>query len=212
MTKLVNHVEQSLEDAEISNSNIDSNILNIDGLIGDLSRHFINNVCTLKNCRYLEVGSWKGSSLCSALSNNKIKCLSIDNWKESDKLKGEFFENFNKYKGSSNATFLERDCWNLDESSIGSYNVYLYDGEVSEKCNFDGLNKFLGSLDKEFVYLVNNIDSDEVLSGTNNAITKNGLEILFNKVIDSNRLGIYVLKKSPLVDENEVNFDDFTYE
>ena len=38
-----------------------------------------NNICSMKDARYLEIGTWKGSSICSAMCNNKMTCLAIDN-------------------------------------------------------------------------------------------------------------------------------------
>lgn len=34
----------------------------------------------MNDVRYLEIGTWKGSSICSEMSNNKITCTVIDNW------------------------------------------------------------------------------------------------------------------------------------
>ena len=60
---------------------------------GKKTRHFYNNICSMKNSRYLEIGTWKGSTLCSAMCNNKMKCVAIDNWSQFNGPKNEFLKN-----------------------------------------------------------------------------------------------------------------------
>ena len=48
----------------------------------------------MKEARYLEIGTWKGSSICSAMCNNKITCVAIDNWSEFGGPKNIFLENY----------------------------------------------------------------------------------------------------------------------
>ena len=55
-------------------------VLNLDGLSGKKYRHMINNLIALiKNPRYLEIGSWKGSTSCAASIENKLCITCIDN-------------------------------------------------------------------------------------------------------------------------------------
>ena len=44
----------------------------------------------MKEARYLEIGTWKGSSICSAMCNNKMTCVAIDNRSEFGGTKKEF--------------------------------------------------------------------------------------------------------------------------
>ena len=37
-----------------------------------------------ENPKYLEIGSWAGSTVCSAIYGNKVKALCIDNWLKFD--------------------------------------------------------------------------------------------------------------------------------
>ena len=152
MSKLVNHVLSCLEKTDNLESNLTEEVLNMEGMSGKKTRHFYNNLCSLEKARYLEIGSWKGSSNCSALCNNKLTCLCIDNWSEFGGPKEEFLQNFNKYKGTNDAQFLERNCWDIRTSSIGRFNIYMYDGDHSEQSQYDALVRYYQALDERRHY------------------------------------------------------------
>jgi hypothetical protein len=53
----------------------------MEGMSGKKYRYLINNlVGSIDNARYLEIGSWKGSTACSAIYGNHCRSLCIDNW------------------------------------------------------------------------------------------------------------------------------------
>ena len=208
MSKLVSHVESCLKNTDNYNSKLTDEILNMEGKSGKKNRHLYNNLCAFNRTKYLEIGSWKGSSVCSALYDNKITCLCIDNWSQFGGPKTEFLENFNKYKGNNDAEFLERDCWNIDTTCIGRFNIYSYDGIYGLQYNYDALSKYYHALDDEFIFLVNNWNIEEVKSETYKAISDLKINILFDKEIVtsnnnlnndwSNGIAIFVLEKEKL--------------
>ena len=102
-----NLIETSFENAENGLSKINSDIIKMEGMTGTKTRHFYNNLLNFSDARYLEIGSWKGSSVCSAMYGNTSKVVCIDNWSEFGGPKKEFLVNFEKYKGSNDATFIE---------------------------------------------------------------------------------------------------------
>jgi hypothetical protein len=212
MTTLIKNVEKCLNLANEYKSKVDSQILTMHGMSGIKTRHFYNNICSMEDARYLEIGTWKGSSICSAMCNNKMTCVAIDNWSEFGGPKNEFLENFNKFKGENNATFIEKNCWDIDVSKLGKFNIYMYDGNHSDRSHFQALNHYLPCLDDEFIYLVDDWNWRWVRNGTIQSIKDNKCEILYNKVIrttndnshgqpngkDSdwhNGISIFVLKK-----------------
>ena len=123
---MINKLEMFFENAEKGISKIDNRIKEIDGMTGLKTRHFYNNLLTLEDSKYLEIGTWKGSSVCSAMCGNSSKILCIDNWSEFGGPKEEFLINFEKYKGENQAIYIESDCFNIDVNSIGKFNIYMY--------------------------------------------------------------------------------------
>jgi hypothetical protein len=112
--ELRQHIETAFEKAKRNESKITTGILNMQGMSGIKTRHFYNNLLNRDDARYLEIGTWKGSSVCSAMCENKATVVCIDNWSEFDGPKNEFLINFNTYKGENDARFIEQDCFTVD--------------------------------------------------------------------------------------------------
>ena len=189
MSQLIEHVKNSLKNTNNYTSKITDEILRMDGMSGIKTRHFYNNICSMNDARYLEIGTWKGSSICSAMCSNKITCLAIDNWSEFGGPKTEFLKNFNKYKGRNNATFIEKNCWDIDVTTLGRFNIYMYDGNHEETSHFQALNHYLPCLDDKFIYLIDDWNWKYVRNGTLNSIKDNNVKILYQKEIFTNQEG-----------------------
>ena len=126
--ELKKHIEVAFYNASNNESKITDEILNMSGFSGKKTRHFYNNLLNKDDARYLEIGTWKGSSVCSAMCGNKAKIICIDNWSEFGGPKDEFLTNFNTYKGVNEASFIEQDCYKVDTSQLPKFNIYMYDG------------------------------------------------------------------------------------
>jgi hypothetical protein len=181
--QFVEHLEKCFDLAYAKQSNVDSGILEIDGATGEMTRHFYNNLLTMKGARYLEVGTYKGSSVCAAMCNNTAKVVCVDNWSEFDGPKEEFLANYKKYKGKNDATFIEQDCFTLDTANLGKFNIYMYDGNHSSDSHYKALSHFIPCLDDTFVFIVDDWNWDQVRNGTLDAIRDLGLSVLWKKEI-----------------------------
>lgn len=157
-------------------------ILNVNGMSGKKYRHFINNlVQNFPNPRYLEIGSWKGSTACSAIFENNAVVTCIDNWSQFGNVKTEFVENIDKCCNSNiNFKLYENDFKNIDYHSIGNYNLYFFDGPHSEKDQYDGLKYAYPCLDSTFILIVDDWNWNETRTGTLNAIEELNIEILYS--------------------------------
>jgi hypothetical protein len=72
------HIDKAFTYAEKGFSKITQGILDMEGMTGIKTRHFYNNMLNREGCRYLEIGTWKGSSICSAIYKNTGKFTCID--------------------------------------------------------------------------------------------------------------------------------------
>jgi hypothetical protein len=183
MDNIVSHVEQSILNANINKSKINLDILNIHGMSGEATRHFYNNLASLEDTRYLEIGTWKGSTICAAMCNNTGVFTCIDNWSEFGNFKLDFLQNFNKFKGENIATFIEDNCFNIDISKIGKFNIYMYDGNHDYESHYKALQYFYDCLDDTFIYIIDDWNGQHIRDGTNNAITDLNLNILYKNEI-----------------------------
>ena len=180
---MIRHIQNSLDQADLYQSKITDHIVQMSGMTGKKTRHLYNNICSIEDARYLEIGTWKGSSICSAMCDNCMTCLCVDNWSQYGGPKEEFLINFNRYKGENNATFLEKNCWDIDTEAIGKFNIYMYDGEHLDHAHFKALDYFLPSFDNEFIFIVDDWNWENVRKETLESIEHNSIEILWKKEI-----------------------------
>jgi hypothetical protein len=176
-------IKKAFENAENNISKITNDIINIEGMSGTMTRHFYNNLLDIEDARYLEIGTWKGSSVCSAMFKNKAKVVCIDNWSEFGGPKSEFLVNFEKFKGENEATFIENDCYKVDVSLLPKFNIYMYDGNHTNESHYKALLHYYNCLDDIFIFIVDDWNWKDVRDGTNNAIQKLNLKVLYEKEI-----------------------------
>lgn len=166
----IQYVDTSLENAQQGKSKITSEVLAIDGMSGSKTRHFYNNLLSFPDARYLEIGTYKGSTVSAAMCKNKATVVCIDNWSEFGINLEEFLKNFITFEGANNAMFIEKDCWTIDPTSLVKFNIYMYDGHHSQDSHYKALDHFMPCLDNVFIYIVDDWNWKAVRDGTNNAI------------------------------------------
>ena len=153
----------------------------IDGMSGQKYRTFINNfVGSHANARYLEIGSWQGSTAAAALCGNSVKALCIDNWSQFRGPKSTFFANIERVRSQSPAVdfrFIESDFRRVDYTSLGRFNIFLFDGPHEELDQYDGIMVALPALEKTFVLIVDDWNWLQVRLGTFRAIRNTGYSI-----------------------------------
>lgn len=188
MQKYIDLLEKAYNNAENNISKINDDIISMEGMTGTKTRHFYNNLLNYSDARYLEIGTWKGSSASSAMIGNKAKALFIDNWDQFNgppwgDIKNIFLSNFEKFKGDNDATFMEKDCWEVDVSSLSKFNIYLFDGDHTEEAHYKSLFHYYDCLDDVFIFLVDDWNWSRVRKGTKRAIDVLNLKVLYEKEI-----------------------------
>lgn len=182
---LIAHLKQCVETAEAQASRVDNGVLAMDGMTGTKTRHFYNALGSLPGARYLEVGTWAGSSFCSALCGNAMECATaVDNWSQFNGPKAAFEANMARYKGMNNAHFVEGDCFDpavvrrVSSDGTRRYNIYVYDGHHSEESQYRALTEYVACMDDVFILVVDDWNWSTVRDGTKNAIMDLGLRVL----------------------------------
>jgi len=170
-------VRSAFAQAEAGTSKLTEEVLRMEGMSGTKTRHFYNNLCAMPDARYLEIGTWKGSSLCAAMCGNAAQCVCIDNWSQFAGPKEEFLQNLEKHKGLNRVTFVEADCFAIDVSTLPKFNLYMYDGDHACESHRKALTHYLPCLDEVFVYIVDDWNAAQVRAGTRQAIADLGLEV-----------------------------------
>lgn len=166
---LADAVERAFEKALQRKSKLPQEILNLPGMSGQLYRHFINNLIEdLPDARYLETGSFTGSTMCSAIFGNDLRAYAIDNWSEFGDRCSLFLQNISVATNRDVKFNLQTsDFRKVNYSHLnGKFNVYLFDGPHEEQDQYDGVTIADPAVDDEFVLIVDDYNWDRVREGT----------------------------------------------
>jgi hypothetical protein len=174
------NLKTSLNMALAMNTKISDEIKFMSGMSGRKYRYLINNLVYLtKNSRYLEIGSWAGSTVCSAIYGNQAKAVCIDNWLKFDSeeyikkiyntkdQKKEFETNTKKIITEKiDFKFIESDFRKVDYTKLGKFNIYCYDALHEEEHQYKGITIVQPALDDTFILIVDDWNWEEVRKGT----------------------------------------------
>lgn len=180
------HVKASFSLAERGVSGLIPEILDMEGMTGIKTRHLYNNLLNMEDVIYLEIGCWKGSSLCSALfGNHHAVASAIDDFSGFGSPKEEFWANFRKYCDKNVFLFHEVDCFSfeLKNLSFQPYNIFLADADHSEESQRKIIEYYLPVMQEVFILIVDDVNWPEVRIGTQKAIEEANLKVLYHKEI-----------------------------
>lgn len=207
---LETQVDRSIHRAELGLSNLNESVLSLEGMSSTKVRHFLNNLVSFPTARYLEVGSWKGSTFISALYNNSFydAAWSIENWSEFGGPKDEFHRNVNLYLPDQNKIkLIEADFATLNPTAhgISDVNVYFYDGSHDERSQYLALTQLHHILTDQFIFVVDDWNHEPAKEGTFKAFDALKLEIHKGWELSAayngdragywNGLGVFILEK-----------------
>lgn len=211
--ELIQHVQQSIVMAENCTSKISTGVLNVQGMSSPKVRHFLNNLCSMSNTHYLEVGSWLGSTWISALYENQnylSSATAIDNWSEEFGSSHEKFkQNCDDFLKNVSYRMISKDCFTIDLKIFSQpINIYFYDGNHSFDSQESAFTYFDPILDDLFIAVVDDWNWSSVVEGTYSAFNKLNYEILYETALPAtvngdtqnwwNGLYVAVIRKSSL--------------
>lgn len=172
---LVANTREAIHRAEQGDSKLTPEILALGGMSSAKVRHLLNNLCESPGARYLEVGTYAGSTFVSALFRNSFTttaALGIDNYSQFGG-----FETFKtvteNYLIPGTFSFLKEDFRKVDlaKEQPGT-NVYFYDGGHSIEDHRDAITHFWDSLADVFVLVIDDWLEPEVRIGTQEAFNE----------------------------------------
>lgn len=141
----------------------------IEGMSGQAFRGLLNLLFSDGMSNYLEIGSWKGSTVCGVLHGNHVKAVCIDDWSQFTGPAGIFFKNVGTHLNrSSRLTVISRDFRKVDFGGLfeNFVDVYFFDGPHTEEDHIDGV-KVIESLNfKTLLFIVDDWNDETVRRGT----------------------------------------------
>lgn len=217
---LIDTVKTALTKSKNNESKISEKTKNLPGLTSEKVKHFINNLCELPDCKYLEAGVFQGSIFAAAVERNDLVATAIDNFSESSIIPMNSNVNINSEKGNNKEIFLKNikdlvlnkqvniidsNVFEADLNKISlKSNVIFMDIEHTYESHYNFLNKFYEKIDNTFVYVVDDWNWLQVREATFKSIEDLKLKTLFKEEIFTkgedkndywNGLGIFVLNK-----------------
>lgn len=190
-TQLIDHVKSSIDFAEQGISKITPEILAIDGMSSAKNRNLLNNLCTLQNTNYLEIGCWKGSTFVSALYQNQdylTSATGIDNWSEFGGPINEFKSNCKKFISDTQYQFISADSFSVSPETMIPLpvNIYFYDGNHSQSAQEQAFTHYNSILDNDFIAIVDDWNWNQVREGTFSAFLSLNYEVLYEVSLPAN--------------------------
>lgn len=193
--------------AEIQYTKLSSEILSLNGMSGTKGRILLNGLASKPETRYCEIGSWKGSTICSAAYLNSGVFYAIDNFSEFGGPRQELLANIAKFVPY--VRFVEGDCFQQELiDKLPKFNVYFYDGAHKYEDQKNALVKYYDKLDDRFLLIVDDFVGQEAQNGTYDAIEELNLKIeterLLGCTVDSDPrgywcgMGVFILEKEKL--------------
>jgi hypothetical protein len=158
----VRHVDAAIEMAEADAPREVAEILGtLPGMSSRKGRLFLNFLLkTFGIANYLEIGSWMGSTFCSALYGNPgINGFAIDNFSQFVQSEHQPFpvretlmKNIETY--APHGKFFDCDCWDIDKSQFPKIDVYFFDGLHDEESQYKAFVEYDQVLADTFIAIV----------------------------------------------------------
>lgn len=183
--QLIDHVIWSIEQAEKGESKISPAVLAVPGMTSPRVKNFLNNLCTLDQATYFEIGVWKGATFTAALFGNKNslrQAVAMDNWSEFGGPAEEFKANCSLIADVP-FNFYNHDCFSISKNGLfdAPVDIYFYDGEHSAHNQERAFTYYNDLFASSFIAVIDDWNFGWVPYGTRQAFNKLGYTILFER-------------------------------
>ena len=116
-------------------------------------------------------------------TRNDVTAVCIDNWSEFRGRRGRFEDAVQRFRGRSTVEVIEANCFEVDTTRLGPFDVFLYDGNHSRESHYRALERFAPTLAEYAVVVIDDWNREPVRQGTREAIRDLGLDVAFEKEI-----------------------------
>ena len=190
----VDMVLNAINNSAHKSSNFEEESFDISGLSSHRVRHLLNSLCSNDGIKYLEIGSYLGSTFCAAIQNNTLEAYAVDNWESNDiqpaqnqkKIEQSSYQNFKdnakKYKGNSKVRVINADVKNLIPQDLNSkVNLVFYDGDHEYQKQLEALEIIKNLVEDTFILILDDANFDGVVESAEQFIKQNQYDILFEQ-------------------------------
>lgn len=193
------HIKNCVQKNKDGYSKLNNRAMKMDGMIGPQARNLLNLLCEVENCNYLQIGTWKGACLYSALYKNNVNyafaCDDFSQYSQSqvvtdtnEKINLNFDTMLNLIQPQDSGEkiqfeFYDGNCWSLPLNKIKKpINLYFYDGGHKTGDHFLSLYYFYPVLAENFIFICDDWSEQKVRDGTYAAINQCNYGIVYETV------------------------------
>jgi len=172
------------------------------GFSAERIRHLINNLCSLENTVYLELGVFRGSTIIPAAWENDVTCYGIDNFSYNPleiavrKKDGwpailkNLNENMEMFKVSDKINIIKADFNTFDLNLLDKpINVCYYDGSNKPELSYNTIKRVVEKFDRYCILVCADVISQEITPGVEKALRENYVEIHHEIILRSGGVG-----------------------
>ena len=170
---LTKHIDQSIHWGEREVSKLTQDVMNIHGITSNKIRCFLNNICSIGGT-YLEIGVFRGATFCSAIYQNDIHAIGLDNFASpnlmpmgvSQKLANymkqridvppqeDFLNNVKQFGNPEKLDVYKTDYTTFDYSELPKLDIIFYDGDTRFRDQYVTIKKLIPLFSKETILIM----------------------------------------------------------
>jgi len=218
---LIKHIEESLHWGEKEVSKLTQDVINIHGITSNKIRCFLNNICSIGGT-YLEIGVFRGATFCSAIYQNNIHAIGLDNFASpnlmpmgvSQKLASylkrgidvppqeDFINNVKRFGNPEHLDIYKTDYTSFDYTQLPKVNIVFYDGDTRYHDQYTVLKKILPLFSEQTILIMDDWNWNS--GAIDNLIKEENLIVTFKEEIFTqgedmgsfwNGLGVFLIEK-----------------
>lgn len=186
------HIEESIEKYKLGYSKLNEKARSMEGMIQGGARNLLNLLASFDGCRYMQIGTWKGACLYSALYKNNVEyAFACDDFSQFTLREGAIILEDGQMKARGNLDlevmltlmqpedegetvefeFYNGDCFGMPLNKVKKrINMYFYDGGHNLGDHFLSLYYYYPVLDDEFIFVCDDWSEEKVRVGTRAAL------------------------------------------
>ena len=170
---LINHIDKSIHWGDKEVSKLTQDVMDIHGITSNKVRCFLNNICSIGGT-YLEVGVFRGATFCSAIYQNDIHAIGLDNFASpnlmpmgvSQKLatylkqritispQEDFLNNVKQFGNPEQLDVYKTDYTTFDYTQLPKLDIVFYDGDTRFHDQYVTLKKIVPQFSKQTILIM----------------------------------------------------------
>ena len=177
------HVKNAFQRADNQESKLKPDLLGIEGMCGEKTRHLLNNLCDFDECKYIEIHTLAAASLCSAMYGNKLSATAFENWSRFGGPTEPFYEDIKACTGAAPPTIVQKAFSGVDINTLQTCNVFYYGNYHRNQSEYQAIKYFAPLFEPYTLLVIEDWNRNKVREGVRNALSELGLKLVYDSEV-----------------------------